>query len=365
VTGVRKFLIAYNVNMLSTKEQAHRIALNLREKGRGPNEPGRLAACQGIGWWLEEANIAQISLNLTDMDVTPMHVAYEEAAKDAKDLGLAVTGSEIVGLVPLSALLDAAEFYMEREGLFVLDEDQKVHLAINRLGLSTLSPFNPKERIIEYCLPDADSGLLINKTVKDFVRSVGARTPAPGGGSVSALVGALGCGLGAMVGQLTYGKRQWEALDGQMRKIIQPLHVAMMDTIDMIDKDTEAFNEYMAALKLPKGSEEEKTVRVLAMQAGLRTAVGVPLGLARRTNSVWEDLVQLASVGNINCKSDLQVAARCLETAVEGAIHNVVINLNDITDDNFKKEMEDAGKTEIKIAKENRDRVLDILDNRK
>lgn len=365
VTGVRKFLIAYNVNMLSTKEQAHGIALNLREKGRGPFQPGRLPACQGIGWWLEEANIAQISLNLTDMDVTPMHIAYDEAVKDAKQLGLAVTGSEIVGLVPLSALLDAAQFYMDREGLFVLDEDQKVHLAINRLGLSTLSPFNPKERIIEYCLPDSDSGLLINKTVKDFVRSVGARTPAPGGGSVSALVGALGCGLAAMVGQLTYGKKQWESLDVQMRKIIQPLHGAMLDTIEMIDRDTEAFNEYMAALKLPKNSEEEKTIRSLAMQAGLRTAVGVPLGLAKRTNSIWDELIQLANCGNINCKSDLQVAARCLETAVQGAIHNVVINLNDITDDDFKKEMKDAGDMEIKTAQNNKEKVLDLLNNRK
>eukprot|EP00091_Calanus_sinicus_P013972 TRINITY_DN3113_c0_g1_i1.p1 TRINITY_DN3113_c0_g1~~TRINITY_DN3113_c0_g1_i1.p1 ORF type:complete len:376 (-),score=118.14 TRINITY_DN3113_c0_g1_i1:562-1689(-) len=200
VTGVRKFLIAYNINMLSTKEQAHRIALNLREKGRGDDQPGRLKACQGIGWWLEEANIAQISLNMTDMDVTPMHVAYEEAKKDAEDLKVAVTGSELVGLVPLSAMLAAADFYIEKEGLMVLDENQKVHLAINRLGLSTLSPFNPKERIIEYCLPSSSSNLLIQKTVNDFVLSVGDRSSAPGGGSVSALLAALGCGLGAMVG---------------------------------------------------------------------------------------------------------------------------------------------------------------------
>ena len=144
VTGVRKFLIAYNINMVSTKEQAHRIALNLREGGRGKDAPGRLKAVQGIGWWLAERNIAQISLNLTDMDLTPMHVAYEEAVKDAAELNLPVTGSEVVGLVPLSAMLDAAEFYIKKENLFILEEDQKVHLAINRLGLATISPFNPK-----------------------------------------------------------------------------------------------------------------------------------------------------------------------------------------------------------------------------
>jgi len=364
VTGVRKFLIAYNVNMLATKEQAHRIALNLREKGRGPDQPGRLTAVQGIGWWLEEANIAQISLNLTDMDVTPMHVAYEEAVKDAKELGLAVTGSEVVGLVPLSAILEAAEFYMEREGLFVLEEDQKVHLAINRLGLSTLSPFYPKERIIEYCLPSSDSGLLVNKTVIEFVKSVGARTAAPGGGSVSALVGALGCGLGAMMGQLTYGKRQWETLDVKMRELIPPLHTGMMDIIDMVDKDTDAFNDYMAALRLPKSTHEEKLVRDEAMQVGLRTAVSVPLSLARRANLVWNPMLELAKCGNINCKSDLQVAARCVETAVQGAVHNILINLGEITDENFKNKMKNEAADEVKTATENRNNVLEILDKR-
>lgn len=144
VTGVRKFLIAFNINMVATKEQAHRIALNLREQGRGSGQPGRLKGVQGIGWWLGEHNIAQISFNLTDMDLTPMHVAFEEAKKDALELNLAVTGSEVVGLVPLRAILDAADFYIRRENLFVLHEDQKVHLAINRLGLSTLAPFNPR-----------------------------------------------------------------------------------------------------------------------------------------------------------------------------------------------------------------------------
>ena len=171
MTGVRKFLIAYNVNLLSTKEQAHKIALNLRSKGRGADQPGRLEAVQGLGWWLAERNIAQISLNITDMDVTPMHLAFEEAKADAEKMNIAVTGSELViiqtepgelvlhithtlkvGLVPLSALLEAAEFYIKKEKLMVLDEDQKVHLAINRLGLSTLSPFNPKLGI--FMFPD-------------------------------------------------------------------------------------------------------------------------------------------------------------------------------------------------------------------
>jgi len=364
VTGVRKFLIAYNINMLSTKEQAHRIALNLREKGRGENEPGRLKACQGIGWWLEEANIAQISLNLTDMDVTPMHVAYEEAKKDAEELKVAVTGSELVGLVPLSAMLAAAEYYIKKEGLMVLDENQKVHLAINRLGLATISPFNPKERIIEYCLPSSSSSLLVQKTVTDFVLSVGDRSSAPGGGSVSAVLSALGCGLGAMVGKLTYGKRQWESLDTKMRSIIPPLHAAMLEILPMVDADTEAFNDYMAAMKLPKETQEEKKIREEAMEEGLKTAVGVPLSLAQKTNQVWPVLLALAECGNINCKSDLQVAARCLETAVQGARHNVDINLGNIKDQVFREKNYEAAEKESFLATTNRDRLLSILAER-
>jgi len=361
VTGVRKFLIAYNINMLSTKEQAHRIALNLREKGRGENEPGRLKACQGIGWWLEESNIAQISLNMTDMDVTPMHIAYEEACKDAKELGVAVTGSELVGLVPLQAMLDAAEFYMEKEGLLVLEEDQKVHLAINRLGLSTLSPFNPKERIIEYCLQNADDNLLINKTVADFVKSVGARSAAPGGGSVSALVGALGCALGAMVAKLTYGKRQWEHLDTQMRSLLPTLHKSMLETIEMIDADTNAFNDYFSAMKLPKTSPEEVEVRNNEMQKAIVTAINVPMGLAHKLNSLWDLFDTVAKLGNINCKSDLQVAARCVEVGVQGAVHNVHINLKDLKDETLNKQLVQEANEQRDFAVSRRDFVLNTL----
>merc|ERR1719500_1447738 len=364
VTGVRKFLIAYNINLVSTKEQAHRIALNLRSKGRGPGQEGRLGECQGIGWWLQEANIAQISLNLTDMSVTPMHVAYEEAKKEARQLGVAVTGSELVGLVPLSSLLDAAHYYMEEEGLMVVEEEQKVHLAIARLGLSTLSPFKPKERVIEYSLPPPATPLLVQQTVTQFVASVGARTSAPGGGSVSALLAALGCGLGAMVGKLTYGKKQWEALDSRMRTVIPPLHSAMEELLKVVDRDTEAFTDYMVAMKLPKGTEEERAAREAAMQGGLQTAVGVPLALATRTNTLWPSLLELAECGNINCKSDLQVAARCLEAAVQGARHNVDINLANIKDVEFRRAKAAAAAAAAETAVRERDRVLGLQETR-
>jgi len=363
-TGVRKFLIAYNINVLGTKEQAHRIALNLREQGRGAGEPGRLKNVQGIGWWLDEANLAQISLNLTDHDVTPIHVAYEEARRDADDLKVAITGSEIVGLIPLRALLQAADYYVQKEKLMILHEDQKVHLAINRLGLSSLHNFNPKERIIEYRLNVTPVGPLANLSVDKFILSVGARSSAPGGGSVAALLAALGCALSTMVGQMTYGKKQFEQLDDSIRPLLPPLHQAMVSAIPMIDADTDAFTEYMSAVKLPQGSEEEKAARKVAMDLGLRQAINVPLALAQHVDTMWQLLIQMAAVANINCKSDLQVGARCLETSVMGAYDNVMINVAGVTDATYKSQTERQIKTLVATAHENCARVLAILDQR-
>merc|ERR1712055_1241072 len=207
-------------------------------------------------------------------------------------------------------------------------------------------------------------GFLVDLTVRQFVASVGARTAAPGGGSVSALLAALGAGLGSMVGKLTYGKRQWESLDSQMRKVIPPLHAAMEELLKVVDNDTNAFSEYMAAMKLSKNTPDEQKARDAAMQAGLKTAVGVPLQLAKKTNTLWPSLLELASCGNINCKSDLQVAARCLETAVQGARHNVDINLGNIKDLAFREQNYEAAEKESVLATTNRDKVLGILAGR-
>ncbi|KAL1021823.1 hypothetical protein UPYG_G00018520 [Umbra pygmaea] len=213
VTGARKFLVAYNINLLSTKEQAHRIALDIREQGRSKDQPGLLKKVQGMGWYLEEANIAQVSTNILDFELTPVHTVYEDTCRIAKDMNLPVVGSQIVGLVPLQALLDCAEFYIKRDRLFVLENEHKVRLVISKLGLDSLGPFNPKERIIEYMVENTDEDQrLVSLPLQKFVRSVGARTAAPGGGSVSAAIAAMGAALGAMVGQMTYGKRQFDSL---------------------------------------------------------------------------------------------------------------------------------------------------------
>lgn len=366
-TGARKFLIAYNVNVLATKEQCHRIALNVREKGRGPDQPGRLKEVQGIGWWLDEYNIAQISLNLTDMDVTPFHLAFEECKKDAEECNLSVCGSQIVGLVPLKAILDAAEFYIKRDNLFIEEEDQRVRLVVDRLGLSSLQQFVPEERIIEYMVKTKTDGPLVSMSLKSFILNVGARSSAPGGGSVAAAVGALGAALSTMVGWMTYGKRKFENLDPVMRRLIPSLRQAMNDLIPLVDADTSAFDQYMAAAKLPKSTEEEKAIRQKAMQEGMATAVAVPMKVIETASSCWEPLKELAAVGNMQCKSDLQVGVKSLELAVWGAYYNVQINLPNIEDGGPLDKTEVVKKIEesVQRASDEAAAILKILSERK
>lgn len=366
VTGARKFLVAYNVNLLSTKEQAHRIALDIREQGRGKDQPGLLKKVQGMGWYLEEANLAQVSTNILDFELTPMHMVYEEICRDAKDLNLPVVGSQIVGLIPLKAMLDCADFYIQREKLFVVEEEHKIRLVISKLGLDSLGSFVPKERIIEYMVQDNQGdGRLASLSLQKFVHSVGARTAAPGGGSVSAAIAAMGAALGCMVGQMTYGKRQFESLDAEMRKLIPPFHEAMNDLLLKVDADSTAFNSYMAALKLPKGTADEIKRREEGMQEGLKAAVVVPLSLAERINTLWPVLKEMVKYGNVACKSDIQVAAKALETAVYGAYYNVIINLKDITDASFRAATEAKVSVLLKNARENANVALQMADQRK
>ncbi|KAL0615464.1 Formimidoyltransferase-cyclodeaminase [Plecturocebus cupreus] len=407
VTGARKFLIAFNINLLSTKEQAHRIALNLREQGRGKDQPGLLKKVQGIGWYLDEKNLAQVSTNLLDFEVTALHTVYEETCREARELSLPVVGSQLVGLVPLKALLDAAAFYCKKENLFILEEAQRIRLVgwaaqkgacgegsgilstvipghlgskcsppgrvcasarghcatgppkpafglepwnrtgvssvsalfqvVTRLGLNSLSPFNPKERIIEYLVPDSgpERGLG-DKSLRAFVDEVGARSAAPGGGSVAAAAAAMGAALGSMVGLMTYGRRQFQPLDATMRRLIPPFREAAARLTALVDADAEAFAACLEAMRLPKNTPEEKDRRTAALQEGLRRAVSVPLMLAETVASLWPALQELAQCGNLACRSDLQVAAKALEMGVFGAYFNVLINLRDVTDEAFK-----------------------------
>jgi len=364
VTGARFFLIAYNVNLLSTSNQAHRIALNLREAGRSPDEPGRLAEVKGMGWYVEDYNLAQVTVNLNNYQVTPPHLLFEEVQKEAKKLNVAVTGSEIVGVIPLEAILMAAEYYIEKENLFVLDEDQKVRLAVERLGLNSVAPFNPKEKIIEYIIAEEKIEPLAGLTLRQFIEEVTSRSSAPGGGSASAAIAAMGVGLGAMVAKLTLGVRKFEDLDAKMRKIVPPLHHAANALIPMIDADTDAFNDYVAALRLPSDTREEKELKLEKLQQGLQKAIEIPLTTMKLADAAWDAMVETAKYGNIASKSDVEVGAKAMETGIWGAYKNVMINMVDITDDIFKN-MTMKLAEEIKTRAENQcKRVLEILENR-
>ncbi len=364
VTGARFFLIAYNINIIGTHNQAHRIALNLRENGRGPDEPGRLKELKGMGWWVDEYNMAQFSMNLTNYKITPPHIAFEETKKDADFLNVAVAGSELVGLIPLEAMLMAADYYIDKENLFILDEDQKIKLVIDRLGLNSITPFKPEERIIEYIIAEEPDETLAGMTVRGFIEEVASRSSAPGGGSAAAAIAAIGAGLGSMVGKLTYGKRKFENLDEKMREIIPPLHFTSKKLIPMIDEDTNAFNDFLNAIRMPKNTDEEKKARHEAMQEGLKKAVNVPLSTMKIGGEAWDAMVELAKYGNIASKSDVEVGARSLETGIWGAYKNVFINMPDIEDEKFKKEITKEADEILNRAKEKCEEVLKILDGR-
>jgi glutamate formiminotransferase / formiminotetrahydrofolate cyclodeaminase len=363
VVGARDFLVAYNVNVLGTKEQAHRIALNLREQGRGDGEPGRLRAVKAIGWQVDEYGLAQVSMNLDDFHLTPPHVAFEAVVDEARKLKLAVAGSELVGLVPMAAIELAAKHYVEKEDLFIVDESQRVRLVVERLGLSSIAPFVADKRIIDRMLPKKAEPLA-SLSVRNFVELLGARTAAPGGGSASALTASMGAALGAMVGWMTYGKRKFEDKDAAMRRLIPPLHEAMHALLPMIDADTDAFTEYMDALGLPKDTAEQKAARTAAMQAGLKSAIAVPLSVLRAADGAWDALVEMARESNLASRSDLEVGARCLELGAWGAWRNVVINLETVKDEAYKRTTQAQAEALYARAKARCTDVLAILESR-
>lgn len=364
VTGARFFLIAYNVNLLSTPNQAHRIALNLREAGRGPDEPGRLKEVKGMGWYVEDYNLAQVTVNLNNYRVTPPHILFEEVKKEAALLNVAVTGSEIVGVVPLEAILAAADYYIEKENLFVLDDDQKVRLAVERLGLNSVAPFNPKEKIIEYIIAEDPDEPLAGLSTRQFIEEVASRSSAPGGGSVSAAIAAMGAGLGSMVAKLTLGVRKFADVDARMRALIPPLHQAAHALIPMIDADTNAFNDYVSALGLSKDTEADRVYHVEQLQLGLKKAIDTPLSVMKTADAAWDALTQVAKYGNIASKSDVEVGARAMEMGIWGAYKNVRINMADITDEAYKKETLALAESLKDRAEAMSRQVLEILDSR-
>ena len=250
---------------------------------------------------------------------------------------------------------------MKEENLFIIDEDQKVRLAVERLGLNSVAPFDPKEKIIEYCVAEERDEPLAGMCLRAFIEEVASRSSAPGGGSVSAALAAMGAGLGAMVGKLTYGVRKFESVDAQMRKCIPPLHDSAAQLIPMIDADTTAFNDFMAALRLPRGTDAERVARAERMQAGLKKAIDIPLTTMKLGDGAWDAFCEVARYGNPASRSDVEVGAKALETGIWGAYKNVMINMADITDEAFKAQITQEAEVIVNRAAQKCAEVLEIL----
>lgn len=356
VVGARDFLIAYNVNVNTRdKKLANNIAMSIREGGRAARDasgsiikgddgknvmvPGRLKNVRAIGWYIDAYRKAQVSINLTNYHETPLHVVYETVKEEAEKLGLSVCGSELVGLVPLEPLIEAGKYYLTRMGKSAgAPQSELVEIAIATLGLDAQVPFEPSKKIIEYVA--SPKAALVGMKLDAFIDEVSSDSPAPGGGSVSALAGSLGAALAAMVANLTVGKKGYEAVWDSMSALAVRAQGVKDTLCRAIDDDTNAFNAVMEAMKLPKSSDEEKRVRNDAIQAGYKMAIDVPLSSAKACIKALE-LALLVIDGNKNSASDAGVAALMAAAGVHGAGLNVLINLGSVDDEEYVKDMKD------------------------
>ncbi|PTM08625.1 MAG: glutamate formimidoyltransferase [Bacteroidetes bacterium] len=349
--SARDFLVAYNVNLNTTStRRANAIAFDMREAGRVKREgnpitgkkvldangeperiPGKLKAVKGIGWFIEEYGIAQISYNLTNISITSMHKAFDETSKVAEERGLRVTGSELIGLIPLKAMLDAGDFFLKKqERSLGISESEKIKIAIKSLGLDDLKPFNPSEKIIEYVLKDKGVKQLVDLTLKDFADETAGESMAPGGGSIAAYVGTLGVSLGTMVANLSAHKPGWDERWEEFSKWAEKGQAYKNKLLALVDEDTNAFNKIIEGFRMPKGTDEEKKSRAEAVESATIYATEVPLLVMETACDSMAVMMAMAKGGLQNSLSDAGVGALCARTAVYGAYFNVRINAKDI-----------------------------------
>lgn len=362
VIGARDFLIAYNVNLNSKSTRiANRIAFDVREAGRVKREgnpytgkvvndengepiriPGTLKAVKAIGWYIEEFGMAQISMNLNNYKITSVHQAFDEVCNKAESRGVRVTGSELVGLVPLKPMLDAGKYYLLKQGRSAgVSEKELIEIAIQSMGLNQLGEFKPEERIIEYVLKDKDSAALVNMKVCDFADETASDSPAPGGGSVAALCGTLGISLGAMVANLSADKRGWEATTAWFGEYAEKAQTLKDRLMFLIDEDTKSFNKIMEAFQLPKATDEEKKLRSEAIENASVYATQVPLMTMEAAAECLDILSKMVEKGNPNSITDAGVGVLCIQTAVRGAYFNVKVNAGGLKDKSLGKNLAD------------------------
>lgn len=337
VIGARDFLVAFNVNLNTTStRRANAVAFDVRESGRGEpprHIPGTLKAVKAIGWYIEEYGIAQVSMNLTDLRVTPLHLAFDETCRAAEARGLRVTGSELVGLIPLGSMLEAGRHYLKKQQRSLgVSERELIRIAVRSLGLADLTPFDPAERIIEYRLKRPGERALAHLTLEAFADLTASESVAPGGGSVSAAVGALGVSLGGMVANLSSHKRGWDERWEEFSGWAERAQALKDRLLRLVDEDTRAFNKVMEALAMPKGSAEEKRARSEALQAANLGALEVPWQVMQVAAEGWDLLGAMAREGNPASASDAGVGALALRAAIRGAWLNVRTNATGIDD---------------------------------
>jgi glutamate formiminotransferase/formiminotetrahydrofolate cyclodeaminase len=365
VIGARDFLVAYNVNLNTTStRRANAIAFDVREAGRAMREgdpitgkpvldesgkprmiPGSLKCVKAIGWFIEEYGVAQISMNLTNISVTPVHLAFDEVCKKATERGIRVTGSELVGLIPLKAMLDAGRYFLQKQKRSLgVSEKELIKIAVKSMGLDELGPFKPEERIIEYLLKDAGASRLVDMSLRAFADETASESPAPGGGSISAYMGALGASLATMVANLSSHKKGWDARWEEFSDWADKGQRLQQELVRLVDADTEAFNKIMSAFSLPKTTEEEKATRKKGIQEATKFAIEIPFRVMELSYESFYIIRAMATEGNPNSVSDAGVAALCARSAVMGAFMNVRINAVGYDDKNYINELLERGK---------------------
>ena len=375
--SAREFLVAvnYNLNTTSTR-RANAIAFDVREKGRPKREgnpitgkvvkdangepvmiPGTLKATKAIGWFIKEYGIAQVSMNMTNISITPLHEAFEEVCRCAANRGVRVTGCEIVGLIPKKVLIDAAKFYLKKQQRSLgISEPEMVKIAVKSMGLDDLKPFNPQEKVIEYLIEaDEKEEKLVDMTCEAFANETASESPAPGGGSISAYMGALGAALGTMVANLSSHKPGWDERWEEFSVWAEKGEALKNDLLFLVDEDTRSFNRIMDAFGMPKKNDEEKALRSQAIQEATKYAIEVPFRTMNKAFEVFEICEAMVDKGNPNSVSDAGVGALCARSAVMGAFLNVKINASSLKDkafaDNILQQAEALQKAAI--AKEN------------
>ncbi len=365
VIGARDFLVAYNVNLNTTStRRANSIAFDVREAGRVKREgdpitgtivkdkngnqvnvPGTLKSVKAIGWYIEEYGIAQISMNLTNINITPVHIAFDEVCKKAEARGIRVTGSELVGLIPLKAMLDAGKYFLQKQQRSVgVSEKELIRIAILSMGLDELSPFKPGERIIEYKLAGTSDSKYVNMALNAFADETASESPAPGGGSVAAYVGSLAMSLATMVANLSSHKQGWDARWQEFSNWAEKGQQYKNELLQLVDEDTRAFNLIMNAFSLPKTTDEEKIIRTQSIQSATKYAIEIPYKVMQASFSGMEIIKAMALTGNPNSVSDAGVGAVCARSAVMGAFMNVRINAAGYTDTSFANDIVAKGK---------------------